>query len=148
MLANDIINKNTDNTNTIPDKITISYKCLKRKIIINQIISEQITKMEKIHEILSDFVEIQVSYIKISKEYSNKIENLVMKLKTDDETFEGQIIQVIQNILLFNSNSLNKMIKDINTFYQEESKNKDYAHNSNTFASFKELNYQRRNKRK
>ena len=106
---------------------------------INQIISDQTTKMEKIHEILSDFVEIYVSYIKLSKEYSNKIENLAMKLKPDDKTFEGQIIQVFQNILLFNSNSLNKMIKDMNTFYQQESKNKDYVHNSNTFSSFKEL---------
>lgn len=106
---------------------------------INQIISDQTTKMEKIHEILSDFVEIYVSYIKLSKEYSNKIENLAMKLKPDDKTFEGQIIQVFQNILLFNSNSLNKMIKDMNNFYQQESKNKDYVHNSNTFSSFKEL---------
>ena len=68
---------------------------------INQIINTQNSKIERIQEFLTDIIDIYISYIKLSKEFSKKLETLAMKLKPDDKTFEGQIIQVFQSILLF-----------------------------------------------
>ena len=120
-----------------------TYKILNSEIKelekINQIISDQKSKMVRIHEFLSIVTEIYISYIKYSKEFSNKIEDLAMKLKPDSRTFEGRIVQVFQNILLFNSNLLNKMVKDLNIFFQQESKNKDDINDFNDFTSFKEI---------
>ena len=120
-----------------------TYKVLNSEIKelekINQIISDQKSKMVRIHEFLSIITEIYISYLKFSKEFSNKIENLAMKLKPDSRTFEGRIVQVFQNILLFNSNLLNKMVKDLNIFYQQESKNNDDINDLNDFASFKDI---------
>ena len=106
---------------------------------INQIINIQNSKIKRIHEFLMDIIDIYISYIKLSKEFSKKLEILAMKLKPDDKTFEGQIIQVFQSILLFNSNSLNEMIKEMNIFYQEENKNCGEINDINNFKNFKEV---------
>ena len=108
-------------------------------IKINQIINTQNSKIERIHEFLTDIIDIYISYIKLSKEFSKKLETLAMKLKPDDKTFEGQIIQVFQSILLFNSNSLNEMIKDMNIFYEQENKNCNEINDINNFKNFKEV---------
>ena len=105
---------------------------------INQIIKNQNIKIERINEFLKDIIDIYLSYIKLSKEFSKKLENLAMKLKPDDKTFEGQIVQVFQSILLFNSNSLNEMIKDMNIFYEKENKNWE-INDINNFNNFKEV---------
>jgi len=106
---------------------------------INQIINTQNSKIERIQEFLTDIIDIYISYIKLSKEFSKKLETLAMKLKPDDKTFEGQIIQVFQSILLFNSNSLNEMIKDMNIFYEQENKNCNEINDINNFKNFKEV---------
>ena len=106
---------------------------------INQIINTQNSKIERIHEFLTDIIDIYISYMKLSKEFSKKLENLAMKLKPDDKTFEGQIIQVFQSILLFNSNSLNEMVKDMNIFYEQENKNCQEINDINNFKNFKEV---------
>ena len=106
---------------------------------INLIISTQHSKIERIHEFLTNIIDIYFQYIKLSKEFSKKLENLAMKLKPDDRTFEGQIIQVFQSLLLFNSNSLNEMIKDMTIFYEEENKNCCEINDINNFNNFKEV---------
>ena len=90
---------------------------------INKIILNQNSTIERIHEFLMGITDIYYSYMQLSKTLSKKLEDLAMKLKPDAKTFEGQIIQVLQGILLFNSNSLNEMIKDMNTFYLQENRN-------------------------
>ena len=106
---------------------------------INLIILNQNTKKQRIHEFLTNIMDIFVSYIKLSKEFSKKLENLAMKLKPNDKTFEGQIVQVFQSILLFNSNSLNEMIKDMNSFYEQESKICYTENNIDDFTNYKEV---------
>ena len=104
---------------------------------INGIITNQNTKIERIHEFLSDVIDIYESYIKLSKDFSKKLENLAMKLKPDDKTFEGQIVQVFQSILLFNSNLLYEMIKDMNQFHTKESQNYVEIVDLNNFENFR-----------
>ena len=106
---------------------------------INLIILNQNTKQQRIHEFLTNIMDIYVSYIKLSKEFSKKLENLAMKLKPNDKTFEGQIVQVFQSILLFNSNSLNEMIKDMNSFYEQESKVCYTVNDVDDFTNYKEV---------
>ena len=106
---------------------------------INKIITNQNIKLERINQFLKNIIDIYLSYIKLSKEFSKQLENLAMKLKPDDKTFEGQIVQVFQSILLFNSNSLNEMIKDMNIFYQQENKNCGEINDINNFKNFKEV---------
>ena len=110
---------------------------------INLIISTQNSKIERINEFLINIIDIYIQYIKLSKEFSKKLENLAMKLKPDDRTFEGQIIQVFQSLLLFNSNSLNEMIKDMNIFYEEENKNCCEINDINNFKNFKDVYLER-----
>ena len=106
---------------------------------INKIILNQNSTIERIHEFLMGITDIYYSYMQLSKTLSKKLEDLAMKLKPDAKTFEGQIIQVLQGILLFNSNSLNEMIKDMNTFYQQENKNCSEINDLNNFSNFKEV---------
>ena len=106
---------------------------------INQIISNQNSSIERIHEFLMCITDIYYSYMQLSKSFSKQLEDLAMKLKPDAKTFEGQIIQVLQSILLFNSNSLSEMIKDMNTFYLQENRNCSEINDINNFRNFKEV---------
>ena len=91
---------------------------------INQMISSQSDEIKRIQLFLTNIVDIYNEYINLSKEFSKNLEKLAMKLKPDGKTFEGQIIQSFQSILLFNSNSLNEMTEEmIEQFNKEKNKN-------------------------
>ena len=96
----------------------------KHECEIKQIISSQSDEINKIQEVLSNTIDIYKEYINLSQEFSKNLENLAMKLKPDDKTFEGRLIQVFQGTLLFNSNSLNDMIVGMNKVFNDK-KNKD-----------------------
>ena len=89
---------------------------------IKELISSQTDEITRIHQILSNILEIYKEYINISKEYSKNLENLALKLKPDGKTLEGQLVQAFQSILLFKSNSLNEMTEEMNNLL----KNNDF----------------------
>lgn len=96
----------------------------KHECEIKQIISSQSDEINKIKKVLSNTIGIYKEYISLSKEFSRNLETLAMKLKPDDKTFEGRLIQVFQGTLLFNSNSLNDMIVGMNKIFSDKN-NKD-----------------------
>ena len=89
---------------------------------IKELISSQTDEIKRIHQILSNILEIYKEYINISKEYSKNLENLALKLKPDGKTLECQLVQAFQSILLFKSNSLNEMTEEMNNLL----KNNDF----------------------
>ena len=91
---------------------------------IKQIISLQSNEIKKIQLFLTNIVDIYKEYIHLSKEFSKNLEKLALKLKPDGKTYEGQLVQAFQTILLFKSNSLNEMNEAMENIFNKE-KNKD-----------------------
>ena len=91
---------------------------------IKQIISLQSNEIKKIQLFLTNIVDIYKEYIHLSKEFSKNLEKLALKLKPDGKTYEGQLVQAFQTILLFKSNSLNEMNEAMENIFNK-AKNKD-----------------------
>ena len=87
---------------------------------IKQIISYQSDEIKRIQEFLMNIYDIYNEYINLSKEFSKNLETLAMKLKPDGKTYEGQLVQAFQSILLFNSNSLNEMCEAMDKKFDKE----------------------------
>ena len=90
---------------------------------IKLMISSQPEEIKKLHLFLKDIDQIYNEYIEITKDYSQKLEKIAMKLKPDGKTIEGQLIQAIQGIILFNSNGLNEMTQEMTIEYKNNKNN-------------------------
>ena len=114
---------------------------------IKQMISSQSDEIKRIQQFLTKIVDIYKEYINLSKEFSKNLEKLAMKLKPDGKTFEGQLIQAFQSILLFNSNSLNEMTEEMNNqFNKENNKNNIGQYDIETYKNFNEIYIDQYNK--
>ena len=114
---------------------------------INQMISSQSDEIKRIQLFLTNIVDIYNEYINLSKEFSKNLEKLAMKLKPDGKTFEGQIIQSFQSILLFNSNSLNEMTEEmIEQFNKEKNKNDIENYDIEIYKNFNGIYIEQYNK--
>ena len=90
----------------------------------SQIIKELKINFKEIMEVFQNFVEI-------TNEYSSKIEKIALSLLPNNNTPEGRLIQALQGTLLFNSDSLNELTKEIKTILQiNEPKIKDEKEDS------------------
>ena len=102
---------NEDNDLIISAKLTQQNKNQHIGEIFNLVQNES----EVIKNLKSNYkvvMEVFNDFSRITKEYSNKIEQIALSLKPND-TPEGRIIQALQGTLLFNSDSLNELIKQI-----------------------------------
>ena len=116
-----------------------------KKLISSQ--ANEIKRIQSIQSFLNNIIDIYNEYINISKEYSKKLKNLAMKLKPDGKTFEGQLVQAFQIILLFYSNSLNEMTDDVGTFFNKHKKENTIENNGvETFSHFINVYIQQYNK--
>lgn len=114
---------------------------------IKIIISSQDEEIKRIQSFLTDIIGIYNEYINISKEFSKKLENLALKLKPDGKTFEGQLVQAFQTILLFNSNSLNEMTDEMSTFFNKHKKENTIENDGvGTFKYFTQVYFEQYNK--
>lgn len=114
---------------------------------IKKLISSQANEIKRIQSFLNNIIDIYNEYINISKEYSKKLENLAKKLKPDEKTFEGQLVQAFQKILSFYSNSLNEMTDDMGTFFNKHKKENTIENNGvETFSHFINVYIQQYNK--
>ena len=68
---------------------------------VTDYIQLKITKLEKIQKDLKTIQKLYKDYISVTKDYHKKITKIVLELKPDSNTNEGELIQAIQGILLF-----------------------------------------------
>ena len=113
---------------------------------IKQIILSQSNEINRIQQYLNNIIDIYKEYINLSKEYGQKIEDLAMKLKPDDKTFEGKLIQAFQGILLFNSNSLSEMVIEMNKGFGKENDKDIIEDDVETYKHFTEVYFDQYNK--
>ena len=113
---------------------------------IKQIISSQTNEINRIQQYLNNIIDIYKEYVILSKEFSQKLENLAMKLKPDDKTFEGKLIQAFQGILLFNSNSVSEMVIEMNKGFGKENGKDIIEDDVETYKNFTEVYFGQYNK--
>ena len=79
---------------------------------IKEYLSSQPTKIKDLNEVSKTLNSIIKSFIEYTKNYSNQIEFLAMKM-VPNYTIEGELIQAIQTILLFYSEGLNNLTSEL-----------------------------------
>ena len=80
--------------------------------VCNYIDSKRI-KIGKIKKSYEDIKEVLKLYVEITKTYREQLVSIALKLFPNSETIEGKLIQAIQGILLFNSESLESFTNQI-----------------------------------
>ena len=80
---------------------------------VTDYIKRKTDKISKIKQDLTNINELFKNFISITKKYCDQIAFLALQLKPDANTNEGNLIQAIQGILLFNSVSLETLAKEM-----------------------------------
>ena len=80
--------------------------------VCNYIDSKRI-KIGKIKKSYEDIKEVLKLYVEITKTYREQLVSIALKLFPNSDTVEGKLIQAIQGILLFNSESLESFTNQI-----------------------------------
>ena len=105
---------------------------------IDKIKSYIISQPDKIKNLVNFYnkvINIFLEFISITQIYSNKLKELAIKIKLNDdeeEPSEMQLFNILKTILFFNSESLNEIINDI--------KNKMTIFNDETLIKLNEIN--------
>ena len=89
--------------------------------LIKEYLSSQPEQLKKLDNVSKTLYEVIDSFIEFTKDYSNKLEILALKI-IPNYTTEGQLAQAVQGILLFYSEGLNNLIS---TLEKENIKPKD-----------------------
>ena len=118
----DLINNSTkslkkiNNSNKSLKSISNDKKTRNIDLIKSYIISQP-DKIKNLVNFYNRIINIFIEYITITQIYSNKLKELAVKIKLNDEEeqypFEIQLFNIIKTILFFNSESLNEIINDI-----------------------------------
>ncbi len=96
---------------------------------VTDYVKEKEKNFKKTQNSLENMKNIFNDYLSITKKYSEQIQNLALKLKPLANTIEGDLTQAIQSVLLFNSDSLETFIKEMNKIINAptmESKNTNH----------------------
>ena len=86
---------------------------------VSDYIAEQIKKIPKIQRSLRKLKEFFKNYIIITKNYCDQITVLVSKITPLPDSIAGNLTQVIQGILLFNSILLETKINELEAFFRD-----------------------------
>ena len=118
--------KNINNSNKSLNNPNNSNKSLKnisndkktRNIdLIKSYIVSQPEKIKNLVNFYNRIINVFIEFIAITQIYSNKLKELAIKIKLNEEDsqypFEMQLFNIIKTILFFNSESLNEIINDI-----------------------------------
>ena len=92
--------------------------------------TDQLQKLKNDSKSINDVID---QFIDITKNYSSQIELLAMKIIPNYST-EGQLAQAVQGVLLFYSDGLNNLIKELNKNKLKEKK-KDIMEKFNQYKS-------------
>ena len=115
----------------------------KRKTIdlIKEYLSSQPEKIKNLQNISKIYYKVINDFIEISQNYSSEIEKLALEI-IPDYTIEGQIAQALQGILLFFSEGLNNLIKNIKNEKINE-KGEEFNNILNQFNIYNQSYYQK-----
>ena len=111
MEINDTSNNNILFKEKLNDKKTRNIDLIKSYII------SQPEQLKKLINFYNKVIVIFTEYISLTQIYSNKLKELAVKIKLNEEEesyqLEAQLFNIIKTILFFNSESLNEIINDI-----------------------------------
>ena len=104
------IHKSTSNEKNIKEKKTRNIEMIKSYII------SQPDKIKNLVNFYNRVINIFLEYISITQIYSNKLKELAIKVKLnedEEDLSEVQLFNILKTILFFNSESLNEIINGI-----------------------------------
>ena len=119
-------NKNGNDNQTKGKKRTIE--------IIKDYLNSQTEQLKKLKNDSKSIYDVIEQFINLTKNYSSQIELLAMKIIPNYST-EGQLAQAVQGILLFYSDGLNNLIKELNKSKVKEEKKKDIIDKFNEYKN-------------
>ena len=76
-------------------------------------IEQKRSKILQIKKSYNIIKEVLKQYVDATEEYYQKLSSIALELKPNSESIEGQLIQAIQSIILFNSVSLDNLVSNI-----------------------------------
>ena len=92
---------------------------------VSDYIDKKIKKITNIKQALTNIKDAFQDYIKITKHYCNELTTLALKLKPLSNTIEGDLIQAVQSLFLFNSVSYETLVKAMEEIYKSSKIKKD-----------------------
>ena len=114
---------------------------IKRNIdIIKEYISSQPEKIKKLENFSINIKEVYPEFINLTRNYSNKIISLATKFKPESTSLEGQLVQAIQSLLLFYSDSLNNFADSLQNEINKQYNQKQSIMLS-SFGDFRKIYY-------
>ena len=99
-------------------------------------------KISKIKKCYEEIKEVLKLYVEATKTYREKLASIALKLLPNSETVEGKLIQAIQGILLFNSESLENFTTQIQLILKNFKANKtSNSDGLDEFSKMYQINY-------
>ena len=92
---------------------------------VSKYIDEKIKKITNIKDALKSIKDVFQQYIQMTKRYCNELASLALKLKPIANTKEGNLIQAMQSLFLFNSVSFETLVKAMEEIYKSSKLKKD-----------------------
>ena len=92
---------------------------------VSEYIDKKIKQITNIKDALKSIKDVFEEYIKMTKRYCNELAMLALKLKPIANTTEGDLIQTMQSLFLFNSVSFETLVKAMEEIYKSSKLKKD-----------------------
>ena len=102
--------------------------------IIKEYLNSQTEQLKKLKNDSKSIYVVIEQFIDMTKNYSSQIELIAMKIIPNYST-EGQLAQAVQGVLLFYSDGLNNLIKDLSKNIVKEKVKKDILDKFNEFKN-------------
>ena len=102
--------------------------------IIKEYLNSQTDQLKKLKNDSKSIYDVIDQFIDMTKNYSSQIELIAMKIIPNYST-EGQLAQAVQGVLLFYSDGLNNLIKDLSKNIVKEKVKKDVLDKFNEFKN-------------
>ena len=102
--------------------------------IIKEYLNSQTDQLKKLKNDSKSIYDVIEQFIDMTKNYSSQIELIAMKIIPNYST-EGQLAQAVQGVLLFYSDGLNNLIKDLSKNIVKEKVKKDVLDKFNEFKN-------------
>ena len=94
----------------------------------------KILQIKKSYNIIKEVIK---KYVDATEKYYKKLSSIALELKPNSESIEGQLIQAIQGIILFNSLSLDNLVANIQEILKNFKASKEM--NSSALEEFSKM---------
>ena len=99
-------------------------------------------KIAKINKCYEQLKSVLKQYFEATKHYREQLASIALKLLPNSDSFEGKLIQAIQGILLYNSESLEHLTSEIQLILKNIKKNKILNYGGlDEFSKMYQINY-------